>query len=213
MTIIVSTTASAAARNYAWLLAAIATWNGNRTDLAALIPDFVMLAEKRMNTDLESRQQEGVVTLTCTAGLNSVTIPADMSELRSLSIAQYGPLDYLTPDQFNLTTAGLSSGTPRFFTTIGQSIYLGPTPASAIVLDCAYRAFLPPLSDSAGTNWLIEKYPNTYLAATMIESISYTKNVGDLPMWEKKYKDAMDSVNGPDWFNGATMRVRSDVKL
>ena len=98
------------------------------------------------------------------------------------------------------------------YTIIGESIYLGPTPDSAKPILCAYRAFIPPLSDSAGTNWLIQRHPNCYLAATMAESIAYTKNVGDLPMWEKKYADAIKSVNGPDWFNGSNMRVRSDVR-
>lgn len=213
MTIIVETSGSAASRDYTWLLAAIPAWSGNRTDLAALIPDFVMLAEKRMNTDLAGRLQESIVTITTTEGLNSIAIPTDVSEIRSLSIAAYGPLEYITPDQFNLLFAAGQAGTPRFFTTIGQAIYLGPTPDSDTGVQCTYRAFLPPLSDSAGTNWLIEGYPNCYLAATMIESIAYTKNLGDLPVWEKKYADAIASVNGPDWFNGSNMRVRSDIQF
>lgn len=43
MTIIVSTTASAAARDYSWLLASIGAWNGNQMDLTSLIPGPAML--------------------------------------------------------------------------------------------------------------------------------------------------------------------------
>jgi hypothetical protein len=213
MTIIVSTIASASARTYTWLLASVGTWNGNRSDLAALIPDFVMLAEKRLNADLEARLQDSVVMLTPTIGVNTVAIPSDVSDMKSLSIAKFGALEYITPDLFSKLFSDSVVGTPRMYTIIGEAIYLGPTPDSTTGIACAYRAFLPPLADSAGTNWLIEKYPNCYLAATMIESIAYTKNVGDLPMWEKKYADAIASVNGPDWFNGSNMRVRSDVQL
>lgn len=213
MTIIVTTSGSASSRDYSWLLSAVAKWSGNRTDLADLIPDFVMLAEKRMNEDLEARLQDSVVTLTPTIGVQTVPIPSDVSDMKSLSIAGYGALEYITPDLFSKLFAIETTGTPRMYTIIGESIYLGPTPDSTTGISCAYRAFLPPLSDSAGTNWLIEKYPNCYLAATMIESIAYTKNLGDLPVWEKKYADAIASVNGPDWFNGSNMRVRSDVQF
>lgn len=212
MTIIVQTTASASSRDYAWLLDAIARWNGNRADLAPMIPDFVMLAEKRLNADLEARLQESVVTLSATAGVNSVPIPSDVAEIRSLSIPEYGSLDYLTPDQFNRQFAHSYSGAPRFFATIGQAIYLGPTPDADMGISCAYRAFVPPLVDSAGTNWLIERFPNVYLAAAMCEALSYTKNFADMPAWEKKYADAIESVNKPDWVNGSSMRVRVDVQ-
>lgn len=212
MTIIVSTTASASARDYDWLLSALASWNGNRSDLAPLIPDFVMLAEKRLNADLEGRLQESVIPLPTTAGTRSIAIPADMAEIRSLSVPEHGPLDYLAPDQFNTLFAQDIAGTPRFYSVIGQAIYLGPTPDAAINIECSYRAFLPPLADSAGTNWLIEKYPNCYLAASMCEALAYTKNLAELPVWEKKYADAIDSVNKPDWVNGSSLQMRSDVR-
>jgi len=212
MTIIVQTTASAAARDYDWLLTAIGKWNGNRADLAPMIPDFVMLAEKRLNADLEARLQESIATLAATAGNPSVAIPDDFAEIRSLSVPNNPPLDYITPDQFNARASSISAGTPRYFTSIGAAIYLYPTPDADISLGAAYRAYVPPLADSAGSNWLIEQHPNVYLAAAMCEALSYTKNWAELPAWEKKYADAIQSVNRPDWFSGSSMRVRSDVR-
>lgn len=213
MTIIVQTTASAAARDYNWLLGALAKWNGNRSDLAPMIPDFVMLAEKRLNADLEARLQESVTILAATAGNNSVGIPDDFAEIRSLSVPGAPPLDYLTPDQYNTKAATITAGTPRYYTSIGAAIYLYPTPDADVGLGAAYRAYVPPLADSAGTNWLIEQHASVYLAAAMCEAISYTKNWADLPAWEKKYADAIQSVNRPDWFAGSNMRVRSDATV
>lgn len=212
MTIIVHTIASASARDYDWLLTSLATWNGRRTDLAALIPDFVMLAEKRINADLEGRFQESVLTLTAAANVQTTAIPDDAAEIRALSIAQYGPLEYLTPNQFSGQFTTGATGVPRFFTLIGQAIYLGPTPEADFSIACAYRAFVPALADSAGTNWLIQRYPNVYLTAAMCEVLSYTKNFAELPVWEKKYADAIDTVNKPDWSNASPMTVRSDAR-
>jgi hypothetical protein len=211
MTIIVSQIASASQRDYTWLLAALGRWSGNRSDLTSLLPDFVMLAEKRLNADLESRRQETVVDLSAEAGLSTVAVPVDTAEIRSLSLQSVGPLDYLVPDMF-AAQFQQDAGQPRAYTVIGPSIYLGPTPDVGYTLTLAYRAFLPPLADSAGTNWLIENFPNAYLAASMIELIGYTKNLAELPMWEQKYAAALDSVNNPDWITASSMRVRSDVR-
>lgn len=209
MTIIVQTTASNASRDYDWLQASIADWL-HRKDLAGVIPDFVMLAEKRMNADLEGRLQDTVLEIMTTAGSKTAPIPHDVSELHSLSLPEYGALEYLTADQFYKRFPINAAGVPRYFAVIGSAIYLGPVPDDEYTLQCAYRAFVPPLSDSAGTNWLIEKYANVYLAACMVEALSYTKNFAELPAWEKKYADGIASVNRPDWFSGSQMRVRSD---
>jgi hypothetical protein len=212
MTIIVSQIASASQRDYTWLLAALGHWSGNRSDLTSLLPDFVMLAEKRLNGDLESRHQETVVDLSAEAGLPTVAVPVDTAEIRSLSLQSAGPLEYLAPDTFSAQFASSAPGQPRAYTVIGPSIYPGPVPDVGYTLTLAYRAFLPPLADSAGTNWLIENFPNAYLAASMIELIGYTKNLAELPMWEQKYAAALDSVNNPDWTTASSMRVRSDVR-
>lgn len=213
MTIIVTTTGSSAARDYDWLKASVASWM-HRTDLGAIIPDFVMLAEKRINGDLEARLQDATTTINTIASQVTVEIPSDVSEIKSINVPLHGPLDYLTPDQFNSQFSRARSGVPRFFTVIGSLIHLGPTPDAVYALQCAYRAFVPPLSDAAGgINWLIRDYPNVYLAAAMCEAFGYTKKFTELPAWEAKYADAVGSVNKTDWFSGSSMRVRSDVRL
>jgi hypothetical protein len=210
MTIIAQTIASASKRDYAWLLSALAKWSGNRTDLADLMPDFVMLAEKRLNADLESRHQEAVVNIMTEAGVSTVAVPIDTAEIRSLSLAEHGPLDYYAPDPFNAKFPDQTGGAPRGYTVVGPSIYLGPVPDGAYTLSLAYRAYVPALADSAGTNWLIENFPNAYLAASMVELCSYTKNREDRAEWEQKYLIALESVNKPDWTTAASMCVRTD---
>lgn len=212
MTIIVQTTASASSRDYDWLKSAIAKWSGNRSDLAALIPDFVMLAERRINADLESRQQESLVSLSLAQGALSVPIPSDAREIRALSQVSGGELEYVPPTTFNARQMQATTGAPRFYTVIGSDAFIGPVPDADYALQLAYSQYVPALADNAGTNWLIVQHPEVYLAASMCESIAYTKNMDALPMWEGKYATALAGVNKQDSFTGGAMRVRSDAK-
>lgn len=212
MTIIVQTTASASSRDYDWLQSAIAKWSGNRSDLAPLIPDFVMLAERRINADLDSRQQESLVSLTIAAAALSVALPDDAGRIRALSVVSGGELEYMTPAAFSHEQMQTISGKPRAYTVIGADVFVGPVPDADYTLQLAYWQYVPALVDNAGTNWLITQHPEVYLAASMCESIAYTKNMEALPMWEQKYAVALNGVNKQDSFTGGALRVRSDVR-
>jgi len=193
MTIIVQSTASASARNYDWLKASIAGWL-HRTDLEDVIPDFVMLAEKRINGDLEARLSEGITTLTTTAGDASVPLPADFAEMRVLSLPGYGPLAYVSAAQFELPDNS-GSHVPRRYTITGNVIRIGPTPDAAYTLSMVYRGGVPALADSGGTNWLIEQNADVYLAAAMCEACLYTRDAAELQKWEGKYANAIRLIN------------------
>lgn len=211
MTIIVQTTASASSRDYDWLKSAIAKWSGNRTDLDALIPDFVMLAEKRINGDLEARQQEAVANITALAGSASVPLPDDACELRSFALVGGAELTYLVPAEFNSLPE--ISGEPSHYTVVGTAVFLSPTPQADCVLQITYRQHVPALADSAGKNWLIEQFPDVYLAASMCEVIGYTKHMEALPMWEQKYATAIAGINRDNAMLGANLRIRPTMNI
>ena len=200
--------------NYTDLQAAAAAWL-HRTDLAAVIIDFITLAEKRIGGDLDARLQDSIVTLSTVASTITVASPTDVINIRSLTL-QSSPnqvLDYLTPDQFNLQYAFGDTGKPRMFTVVGTNIYLGPTPDAVYSLQCMYKTTIPALSVGTPTNWLMTNAPQVYLFATLCASVMYTRDEKSLPGWESRYAEAIKSVNFQDWFAGSTMRVRSDVKL
>lgn len=199
---------------YTDLQTSVGNWL-HRSDLAGIIPDWIALAEKRINGDLDARLQDTVTTLSTVAGTATVTIPADVVNIRSLQILSSPNriLDYLTPDQYNFQYAWGDSGTPRMFTVIGGNLYLGPIPDAIYSLQCEYKAMVPTLSNASPTNWLLTNYPQVYLMATLCESVAYTRDDASLEEWERKYAEAVNSVNAIDWYSGSTMRVRSDVRL
>lgn len=201
--------------NYTDLQASIASWL-HRSDMTAIIPDLIALAEKRINGDLDARLQDTVASIVTVAGTQTVTAPSDVVNVRSL-VVMSSPnqvLSYMTPDQFNVQYAAATSATPRSFTVVGANILLGPIPDAVYTLQCTYKAQVAPIASAqGGVNWLMTNYPQVYLMGSLCESVKFTKAFGSLAVWEQAYKEAINSVNSIDWYSGSTMRVRGDVRL
>jgi hypothetical protein len=197
MTIIVQSTASASARDYAWLQASIAGWL-HRDDLADVIPDFVMLAEKRITGDLEARLSNGTTTLTTSAGSAEITLPADYLEMRSLSLPGYGQLTYGSLAALEDPDSARTQA-PRMYTIVGRTLRLGPVPDRAYTLTLTYQGGVPALVDNGGKNWLIEQSADLYLAASMCEALTYTRDTVEQQKWEGKYANAIALLSYSEW--------------
>lgn len=198
---------------YSDLKTSVASWL-HRSDLTSVIPDFVTLAEQRINGDLDARLQDTKTTLTCTVDDEAVTLPTDLIAIRHLSVMTdpIKTLKYATPDTFETAYPWDGSGIPAIYSVIGSEIHLAPTPDSAYSLDIVYKARVPALSDTNTTNWLLTTYPHVYLYAVLCESAPYLKDDGRIQVWDMKYREAIDTVNSQDWYSGSTMTVRTDVK-
>lgn len=207
MTIIVQSVASASARDYEWLKASIAGWL-HRTDLDGVIPDFVMLAEKRINGDLEARLAEGTTDLLTTPGETDIALPADFAEMRALSAPGFGRLSYVPPAQLD-DPSNAHAHAPRSYTVTGNVLRLGEIPDAAYVLSMTYRGGVPALADMGGTNWLIESNADVYLAAAMCEALMYTRDTAELQKWEGKYANALGLLNSyNEWDDAGSLTLR-----
>lgn len=197
---------------YSDLISAVAD-ELHRSDLNAVIPDKITLAEVRINGDIDARLQDTKTTLTCTLGQDYVDAPSDLISIRHLSV-QVTPvitLDYVTPDQFETSFPWGSSGIPQVFTVIGSNIYLAPMPDSDYGMTLVYKARVPSLASNT-TSWLMTNYPNVYLYAVLLEMSPYIKDDARIPMWNSAYTEAIKSVNSQDWYSGSTMRIRTDIR-
>ena len=198
--------------NYSDLITAVSN-ELHRSDLTAIIPDKVTLAEVRINGDLDARLQDTKTTLTCVANQDYVDAPTDIISIRHLS-AQVTPvvtLDYVTPDQFETSFPWGSTGIPQVFTVIGSKLYLAPIPDSAYNLTAVYKARVPSLATNT-TTWLMSNYPNVYLYATLLEMSPYIMDDERIAMWNQAYASAIGAVNAQDWYSGSTMRIRTDIR-
>lgn len=185
----------------------------HRSDLNAVIPDKVTLAEVRINGDLDARLQDSKTTLTCVTNQDYVDAPADLINIRRLSV-KTNPnvvMKYDSPDQFGVSYPYDVAGVPRVYTVVGSKFYLAPKPDSNYEMDIIYKAKVPSLVANS-TNWLMTNYPNVYLYAVLLEMSPYIKDDSRMGMWKAAYDNAIDAVNSQDWYSGSTMYVRTDVR-
>jgi hypothetical protein len=200
--------------DYASLQVSVASWL-HRADLTAQIPDFIMLAEAKLNGDVESRSMEQRTPLTTIAGNPYVTLPSDMLEMRRLLLQadRNTPLDYVTPDQMSAEYQTTTTDKPRVFTVIGNQVQFGPAPDAAYTVELTYLQRIPALSAANSTNWLITTNPNAYLYGALVAAQPFIANDERTVTFQALYKEAVDQINGIDWYSGSTMRIRSDNRL
>lgn len=163
--------------NYADLLASINSAGGwvHRTDLAAIVPDWVTLCENTINNGdpvvmqvpgLRTSAQETITTLNCTPGDPYVTLPTDFLEHRKLEVILSGSAVREIPIRPTLPVsraemAGAQS-IPEQAVIVGNRLFLTPTPSAAYSLPLWYYAKVGPLV-TQGSNWLMTASPNVYL--------------------------------------------------
>lgn len=196
--------------DYAGLQASVAAWL-HRSDLTAIIPDFIALAEAKMASDIDARPMDIQVTLTATAGNQLVALPSDMLEMRRLLLVT-DPLivlKYATPDQISSDYSVSLAGRPAVFAVLGANLQLAPVPDSDYSLSLDYKQRIPALSNSNTTNWLLTAFPNAYLYCALCAAQPYIINDERLPMFQALYREAVDGINAIDWYSGSTMRVRA----
>lgn len=196
--------------DFASLQTAVGNWL-HRTDLTALIPDFISLAESRMNGEIRSRSMETKTILTTTTGLSSMALPSDMLEMRRAQILSSPNivLDYRSPDQLSADYAYGFTRTPDVFTVVGGNIELQPVPDGVYSLELTYIQRIPSLSATQTTNWLLTNWPNVYLFGALLQAQPYMLNDPRIATFEKMYQDGINAVNSIDWYSGSTMQVKA----
>lgn len=199
---------------YDELQTAVINWLHREGDtaFAARVPEFIAMAESRMNGHIDSRSMETRTTLTTTASNAYVTLPTDMLEMRRLMLSSTTPvraLKYVTPDEIAHDYAYAVEGEPSVFAVIGGEVQLAPIPDSAYTLELAYIQKVPSLSSSNTTNWLLTKSPDVYLYGTLLQALPYIQDFDNLGTMQTLYRDAVNNLNSIDWYSGSTMTVRA----
>lgn len=198
--------------NYSDLQASIAAWV-NRTDLTAIIPDFITLAESRISRDLRLRKQITFTNLTTVSGVKTVALPSDWLEFENVSVATsperqlvYVPVEHIDtkyPD-------GGGTATPAVFTIEGDNMVFGPIPDAAYTLNIYYYARFPALA-SASTNWLLTNHPGIYLHACLHQAYLYLMNEQKAEMYKELYLENVLKLQGIDErssHSGSVLRVK-----
>ena len=204
--------------NYGQLKTAVSAY-ANRTDLAAMFPTFLEMAEHRIYAGAQGTSDPSMQTpplrlsnMITTVNPASTSLPTDFLELKRLS-ALVGTvkvaLDFIP---FEASGPGESrTGSPAYFTLNGNNIVYSPT-FSNVVEMTYYARFTTPVLD-ADANWLLTNAAAVYLAAFLIEASVYTRDDGMFQQQTLRYVEAMNALQAQDDGNkhsGSQLRVRTD---
>ena len=196
---------------------AIADWL-DRSDLTARIPDFIALAEARINRELRIRPMEVRSTMYATVDQQYFNLPGGYIQMRNIQLNTNPttPLEYITPEMLDRLYGSTTTGKPRAYTLIGDEIQLAPIPDSAYQIEMAFYEKFTPLGDgTSGTvtnNWLTANAPDVLLYGALMEAEPFIKNDERIPVWLNGYSNAIDKLQKADQrdrHSGSAMRVRN----
>ena len=192
------------------LKAAVASW-ANRTDLTTEIPDFIALAEARLNDMLLLKNYESDESLTLTQGVNSVALPTGyVSDIAFWLVIDSERLE-LTKTLPESLPYYSTNAQPRLWAVDGANIRFD-YPA-----DEAYSAKFrmvkaSNLGASVATNYLLTKRPDVYLAGSLVELARFTRDEELFAMWEAKFKAATAELKAAE-NRSREVTLRTDIGM
>ena len=196
---------------------AVADWL-DRSDLTARIPDFITLAEARINRDLRIRPMEVRSTMETTSGQQYFNLPGGYIQMRNIQLNTNptAPLEYITPEMLDRLYGSSATGKPRAYSLIGDEIQLAPIPDSEYTLEMAFYEKFTALGDGTSgtvtTNWLTTNAPDILLYGSLLEAEPFIKNDERIGLWLNAYSSAikkLQDADARDRHSGSAMRVRN----
>ncbi len=179
---------------YAELVTALDGTSGylHRTDLTAKIPDFIKLAESKINRKLRLLLGETESTLTATIGSRLMAVPTRFGspiELWDTTNEPRTKMLYMQPDLLPVTT---TNGASEYYTVDGAYI------ATENPADVAYTYTLRYQTkfnlETTSTNTILDNYPDIYVYGSLLASIPFTRDYKNFDVWSALYNNAIDEA-------------------
>ena len=188
-----------------------------RSDLTSVIPDFIRLAEFRLQRELRIRQMLTVAQASTTGGVSTVGIPSDFLEMRDIHVVAnpVRTLSYEAPNSFYRNTRSAESGVPNSYTVLAADMQFAPIPDSTYVLQMLYYVKPPVLSDTNASNVFLVNTPDALLYGALGEAEPYLMNDARLQVWAALYDRAINSISVADEsseYSGQPMSMSYNVR-
>lgn len=165
-----------------------------RADLAALVPDFIALAENHFNRNIYTTQRRDSFSLT--PATNLVSLPSDCARIVR---AYYG--GRLLPFFENDANSAYANGNPHSI-EFGYQLNAGKmalsVPSLGQILRVDYYTVIEPLSDTNTSNWLIEDASDVYLYGALHEAAVYVRDDARMQLWLQKRDAAITDLTDDD---------------
>jgi hypothetical protein len=180
--------------SYADLQTSIANFLA-RSDLTAQIPDFIQLAEARINRELETREQEKRSQATLTPGDEYIALPTDLREVREVKLltSPLTVLNYASPTGLDTQYPSNGLGKPRGYSIAGKEMKLRPVPDAAYTAEIMYIGSVDTLS-AVSTPTLFLRSPDVYLYGALTEAYIYLLDETRAAQYDEKFTRAINEV-------------------
>jgi hypothetical protein len=193
---------------YAGVIASISSWMV-RSDISGTADDFIDLFEAWASRNLRTPDMEAEAT---TPATEYIALPTDFLQLRDIQW-QGSPrrqLAYVTPEYADMYDTSGSSGTPQFYTIVGNQIRLVPAPDASTDVRISYWQRIPALDGSNTSNWLLEKYPDAYIYGSLIHARVFVQDPAIAAFFKQGYDTVMGEIAaaGKKSNVGGSLRVR-----
>jgi hypothetical protein len=159
---------------YANLKTELQDWTA-RADITATIDTLIDLFEAWVNRNIRHREMEAEAT---TSATEYIALPTDFLALRDVQY-QSNPrvqLRYVTPEYADLYDPTGASGTPLYYTMVGNQLRLVPAPSSSTTVRISYWQKVPALDGDNTTNWLLESHADAYLYGPLFHGLVWAHN-------------------------------------
>lgn len=198
--------------NYTELKTAVANWL-NRSDLTSYIPDFVALAEAKINREIRIAAMESRVRSDAASGDVYVALPSDFLEAIRVSVisSPNRDLDYVAPGALDRMYASNDTGKPYVYTIEGDELRIAPKTDGVYTIELRYFAKFDALSASNTTNWLTSNAPDLLLYMSLAEAEPFLKNDERIALWKGLASEAMEKIKTADMksrYSGSPLSIR-----
>ena len=196
---------------YSELKTAVANWL-DRDDLADRIPEFIALAEARMNRVLRLRMMESKYTASTIASQRNYALPTSYIQMRNfqLNTSPITSLSYVSPEIYDRLWGGSQGGIPQFYTIIANELQLGPIPGSVITMEMLFYKKISALSASNTTELMLTDNPDVYLYGALLEAEPFVMNDERIGVWAQGFEKAivdLQEQDNKDRHSGSALRV------
>ena len=201
---------------YAELQTAVANWL-DRDDLTDRIPEFIALAEAKMNRVLRISLMENISTAISTvAGTRDYSLPTGFTGMKEfhLTTSPLTPLSYITTEMMSRVWAGSTTGRPQAFTLFSDAgtrkIKLGPAPDVAYTTSMLYLKKIDNLSTTNPTETMLAENPDIYLYGALLEAEPFLMNDARVQLWAGMLERVAQDLQNRDNFDrhsGSELRV------
>jgi len=192
---------------YATLQTALANWS-ERSDLTALLPDFVNYAHQEIGRTL--RANVNLLAADVTVSGEFVTVPTGF---RAMKRAYYDTtprrtLIMCSAEMRADIVSEFASGTYASHVSVeGSSLAFGPVPTGGGTVKTLYYATPTALVDDADTNAVLTLYPFMYLYGALAELFRYIEDDNNADRYETRFRGLIKDTNlseAQDALRGAT---------